>query len=196
MCKAHYQRGLPGRALAQGSSTSRGLTICNWGMWGEKNPVLPPCTCIRELFSWAKAKAQQSFPSFIGNGKTFEYGGWSCREMWNYQLWSRTRHMVDQQQWEFKTIFPTGSLKCCVYSWCIRLFLSNVIWCNMKTIWVLIQYFYQWWQEELCMMKHFDMSPPCSDDHDIRYGVFFVDSNKTNANLSKWVPRNRSFFYE
>lgn len=36
MFKAHYHRGLPGRALAQGNLTGWGLSICNWGMEGKK----------------------------------------------------------------------------------------------------------------------------------------------------------------
>ena len=46
---------------------------------------------------WAKAKSEQSFPSFIGNGKkplNIEAGAAGNR---HFQLWSRTRHLVHQQ---------------------------------------------------------------------------------------------------
>lgn len=49
MCKAHYQRGLPGRALAQGSPTSRGLTICNWGMGWDVGGATLCFHCVHAL---------------------------------------------------------------------------------------------------------------------------------------------------
>lgn len=127
MFKAHYHRGLPGRALAQGSLTGWGLSICNWGMEGKKKnqQVLPLCTCIRELFSWFEAKPWKSFPS-VGNGKIFEYGGSSCREEWHSSYGAERGIWWISSSGSSRPVSPQGQ-ESVMYFWC-TFFLSGTLW--------------------------------------------------------------------